>query len=107
MLASLRVTNADVEDQETAKEKSEEKKSPEEISIESAIDQEPISPAAAITELGNVQTPASIWLPYKDATANRNRVGYIHSTNSHKQLAVAENGLLTVALWNGNACSHA
>ena len=53
-----------------------EDKSPDQISIESAEDQEPVAAAAAISDskLGNVQSPASVWLPYKDSNVNRNKV---------------------------------
>lgn len=52
---------------------SERKRNPDEISIESADQEEP-QEGPAVTELGNVHTPASVWLPYKDTNVNRNRV---------------------------------
>lgn len=62
-------------------EKPEEEKKPDEISIESAEDQEPVAAAAAIADskLGNVQSPASVWLPYKDTNTQRNKVSSPHS----------------------------
>ena len=58
------------------KESKEEDKSPEHISIESAEDQEPVAAAALVADskLGNVQSPASVWLPYRDTNVNRNKV---------------------------------
>ena len=47
-------------------------KKPDQISIESIENEQPAAAAAALTELGNVQTPASVWLPYRDTNTNRN-----------------------------------
>lgn len=54
----------------------EEEESPDQISIESAEEQEPVAAAALIADskIGNVQSPASVWLPYRDTNVNRNKV---------------------------------
>lgn len=68
---------------EMEKPKEEEKpKDPDQISIESAEDQEPVAAAAAIADskVGNVQSPASVWLPYKDTNVSRNKVRHDHSS---------------------------
>ena len=63
-----------VQHENGAKEEKEEKDLSQ-ISFEAAEDQEPVAAAAAIAEskIGNVQSPASVWLPYKDTNVNRNK----------------------------------